>query len=650
MTIAKDFASKAAVAFVAVAMLFTMFAPSAKAQSSEDLQAMINNLLAQIAALQAQAGQGGSSMASGVCPYTWTRDLNVGAKGADVMKLQQFLNANADTRVAATGAGSVGAETEFYGPATAAAVSKMQVMYRAEVLSPAGLVNPTGYFGPSSRAKANSLCVSAPVVVPPVVPGEETPSTPSALEGGEGYLDFETLLDSDVTIDLGKSEEVLALEVEAKDSDVSINRVDFYFGSSTSNSSVRPWLYFDEVNLLVDGEEVASLSRSSDFSEVTTGGDSNYRARFSGLDIVVREDDKAEITLELVVLDSMAGTRADETVEVSMMSDSIRFMDGAGISDTTGTGIAADVSFTDTFGQGGMTLSIGDNSPENQTFVLNEKSRTSDVTVATFGVEAEDSDITVNNVTVVFDTTGDGVATTLYRAKLYAGSTLLSTKSVTGSSTIFTDVDYTIDEDDTADFKVVVEFNRGDGLAALSTPQDFIVDDITVDAEDADFSAVNDTLNVDETHTILVEGVVAEPVSGYPKVTKSNNLTDLTYSFEVTAYGKDFWISATSADAVTYTFGYNTASTTLTPSPTISVSGESKNASNNYKITKGQTKTVSVTYSFTNNGTALDYVSGQLDLLRYKTTATDVLVAGDLSVALGDRDFEVPSNTSVAAP
>ncbi len=54
MTIAKDFASKAAIAFVALAMIFSMFAPSAKAQSSEDLQTMINTLLAQIAALQAQ--------------------------------------------------------------------------------------------------------------------------------------------------------------------------------------------------------------------------------------------------------------------------------------------------------------------------------------------------------------------------------------------------------------------------------------------------------------------------------------------------------------------------------------------------------------------------------------------------------------------
>ena len=121
---AKDFASKAVVAFVAVAMLFSFFAPAAQAQSTEDLQTMINNLLAQIATLQTQVGDStgaGSTSAASFCPYTWTRDLSTGDKGADVMKLQQFLNSDADTRVAATGVGSMGMESETFGPATAAA-------------------------------------------------------------------------------------------------------------------------------------------------------------------------------------------------------------------------------------------------------------------------------------------------------------------------------------------------------------------------------------------------------------------------------------------------------------------------------------------------------------------------------------------------
>ena len=102
MTIAKDFAAKLAVAFVAVAMVLSAFAPSTQAQTTEELQAMINDLLAQVASLSGSTSDDSSS-AAGVCPFTWTRDLSSGSTGADVKALQQFLNANADTRVAATG-------------------------------------------------------------------------------------------------------------------------------------------------------------------------------------------------------------------------------------------------------------------------------------------------------------------------------------------------------------------------------------------------------------------------------------------------------------------------------------------------------------------------------------------------------------------
>lgn len=639
-TIAKDFASKAAVAFVAVAMIFTMFAPAAQAQSAEDLQAMINTLLAQIAALQAQAGQGATT-ASGVCPYTWTRDLNVGAQGADVKMLQMFLNSNADTRVAATGAGSAGMETEFYGPATAAAVSKMQVMYRADILTPAGLVNPTGFFGPSTRAKANSLCVAAPTT--PTTPDTETPGTgSSALEGGEGYVEIETLLDSAVTIDLGDSEEVLAVEVEAKDSDVSINRVDFYFGSSTAPTTlVRPWLYFAEVNLLVDGKEVASLSRSSDFSDVTISGDRYYRARFANLNLVIREDAKAEVALELVVLDSMSGTRDTEIVNVSMMSDSLRFVDGAGISETDGVAINADVDFDDTFGEGDITVTVADNSPEKATIVLNETSRTTVASVLNFDVEAEDSDVEVNDVTVVFNTTGNTVAQTLYRAKLYAGSTLLSTKSVTGSTTVFTDVDYVVEEDDVVEFRVEVEFNRGDTLAALTSAQDFEVVSVAVAGETADFEAANDSINVNETHTILVSGLVAE-IDEIKSVVKSNDDKNLKFTFvmDVTAYDDTFYINDDGMDFTISTSGTAAAAVTgvaVTSNATLT-------ADDTYRISKGQTRsvTVEVFVESSNSGT----VRVTLEDLEFFSNQAGTTSAG--TVILGSPDFRSGTESIVA--
>ena len=94
------------------------------------------------------------------CTTTFTRNLTVGAKGTEVMALQQFLNKKGFT-VAVSGAGSAGNETSTFGPATKAAVIKFQTMYASDVLTPVGLTKGTGYWGASSRAKANMLCSSS---------------------------------------------------------------------------------------------------------------------------------------------------------------------------------------------------------------------------------------------------------------------------------------------------------------------------------------------------------------------------------------------------------------------------------------------------------------------------------------------------------
>jgi peptidoglycan hydrolase-like protein with peptidoglycan-binding domain len=620
-TIAKDFASKAAVAFVAVAMIFTMFAPAAQAQSSEDLQAMINTLLAQIAALQAQAGQGATT-ASGVCPYTWTRDLNVGAQGADVKMLQMFLNSNADTRVAATGAGSAGMETEFYGPATAAAVSKMQVMYRADVLTPAGLVNPTGYFGPSTRAKANSLCVAAPVTDGGETDGETDGGTDGeALQGGEGDIEVDVLLDGAADIDLGESEEVVSFEVEAVDSDVSVNRVDFFFDA-------RPWLYFDEVNLLVDGEEVASLSGSSDFTEVG----SEYRARFSGLDLVIREDDKAEVTLELVALAAMASDRDEDTVTVTTHADDMRFVDAAGISEEGGEVTSSAVTFSDTTDEGSLSGTVADNSPENATIVLNESSRTTVSSVLNVDVEAEDNDMEVTEVTVTFDTTGNTVAQTLYRARLYVGSTLLGTETVSASSTTFDDLEYMIEEDESAEFRVEVEFNDGEDLAASSTPQTFTVVSFAVTGENPNFDADTETVTVTEEHTILVTGLVAE-IDSIPAVVKSNDDKNLKFTFvmDVTAYEDTFYINDDGLDFTVATSGTSAAVVTgiaVTSNATLT-------ADDTYRISEGQTRSVTVEV-FVESSTS-GTVRVTLEDLEFFSNQAGDASAG--TVILGSPDF-----------
>lgn len=82
--------------------------------------------------------------------------LRLGARGAEVTRLQVFLNARGFT-IAESGPGSRGNETDFYGVLTERAVKRFQAAYGAEILVPVSLTAPSGFWGPSSMKKANAL-------------------------------------------------------------------------------------------------------------------------------------------------------------------------------------------------------------------------------------------------------------------------------------------------------------------------------------------------------------------------------------------------------------------------------------------------------------------------------------------------------------
>lgn len=134
--------------------------------------ATIDSLMAQIQQLQAQllALQGGTSGATTKC--TFTRSLFQGVRGDDVKCLQQYLNSTTN-KVAASGPGSPGSETTYFGPATRAAVGRWQA---ANGVSPAA-----GYFGTLSRAKYSLMMAGAPVTPPPPIGGQ-----PPVVPAGSG--------------------------------------------------------------------------------------------------------------------------------------------------------------------------------------------------------------------------------------------------------------------------------------------------------------------------------------------------------------------------------------------------------------------------------------------------------------------------------
>src|SRR3989344_2807449 len=98
-------------------------------------------LQAQLSALQNQLTglQGASTV--------FTRNLEVGGTGDEVLALQQFLNANGFA-IAESGVGSPGNETNYFGGLTRAALAKFQAAN--------GITPSVGYLGPKTRAAINA--------------------------------------------------------------------------------------------------------------------------------------------------------------------------------------------------------------------------------------------------------------------------------------------------------------------------------------------------------------------------------------------------------------------------------------------------------------------------------------------------------------
>ncbi len=102
-------------------------------------------------------GVKGSPVAASAAPRSTissiTSELELGDKGEDVRRLQVALNSDPATRVAASGLGSKGKESTYFGPATQAAVKKLQEKYN--------IVRPgqTGYgrVGPSTKMRINAI-------------------------------------------------------------------------------------------------------------------------------------------------------------------------------------------------------------------------------------------------------------------------------------------------------------------------------------------------------------------------------------------------------------------------------------------------------------------------------------------------------------
>lgn len=90
-------------------------------------------------------------------PFEPLKFFRYGTVDADIRRLQKFLNEDPDTRLAESGWGAPGNETNFFGPRTWQAVVRFQKKYTKDVLAPWGITKGTGFVGKTTLAKINEL-------------------------------------------------------------------------------------------------------------------------------------------------------------------------------------------------------------------------------------------------------------------------------------------------------------------------------------------------------------------------------------------------------------------------------------------------------------------------------------------------------------
>ncbi|MEX0918133.1 MAG: hypothetical protein WDZ93_03180 [Candidatus Paceibacterota bacterium] len=625
-----------AVLGIALALTLLIPAPHARAQTSAELQAQINQLLVVIAQLQAQLG-GGTS----ICPAgLWSRDLGQGSTGADVLALQRFLNSNSDTRLAVSGAGSPGMETQYYGPITASAVSKFQVKYRAQVLTPLGLVNPTGYFGPSSRVQANMLCTDVTIPDPD---DDDDQDDDNALRGGEASLENFDARSGDTNLSEGDDmAEVMDVRFNVKDGDVRISRIDVAF-DHVSGGDDDPWDVFDELAILVDGDEIGSvdLSDEDDWNE-DDPQNGDYRIRVTNLDTwIVREGKRAEFTVALSVAGSVDDADTGVDWEIFIPDNGIRAVDGLNINHYIGnTNDTVSFDIDEEGGKDELFVRSSSEDPDATTLQLNSNSRSSWLTVFAFDLDTDDSqnDIEVETIPVTVEFSTSTYNALVHDARLvidgekYDDFTVTNGASTTATLTFDLDKDLVIDAGDRVTAELEIQF-KALGSANEGTTIQSRVDGDDIEAEGADDLGASQLGGsaTSDTHTLRSSGVVIGNVTTSETVRDNGTAADTgvyTIRFDVTAFEEDVYVNRTTASGTTMgTAGVNFlvedsngdqvggGSSSAALSSNASVSG------NRYRVAEGQTRTFTLSVSYT--PAADDFYRVQLYSVNWNDTNAD---------------------------
>ena len=641
------FSKKAVAAGVSVATAAwlsgaAMFVPVAGAATTADLQTQITALLAQVSALQAQLG---TSASAGSC--TFTKSLTVGSTGAEVKCLQQYLN-GAGYKVAASGAGSPGSESTYFGTKTKAAVAKWQA---AMGVSPAA-----GYFGPVSRTKYSSAVVAAPAT--PSTTATSTTAT-STNTGVESSLTVKLApLPGDLTeVKEGNSNIAgVAFEVKATNNSLVLNRIDLNFNK-------RVWLSFSGISVW-DGStklfEDTSLT-SSDFNEITASTD--YQMRLSGLNLAIDKDQTKTITVKF-----SAPTKTESgsvNIAITAKAQSFRGTDPLGKTQDGPTGDMASrtVKFLAKTAAD-LELQQDASNPKDR-YVQVSLTDTTEVELLKIKLKATNSDAKLSTLKVGYTATSSvGVTSIIDGLRLYVDSgttAVAAASSDQGTSTFSTLEDKVgvIAKDTTKTLsiraivkKITTNYGKGEVLsAAINANSTDIVGVDALSFADATVSGSNiagkKARFSDKVPSFTLVSASITPIQTTGSNTTVTDKAESKVRVAVKALGGDIYIFNDSATLASSGLAGSATTPQVTASSVVATVVDSLNSNNTtaelktkaWLVPNGQTKVFEVTTRMRvpNTGTPGAY-NGYINRA-YWSTADNDLAASASNTAAGAAGF-----------
>ncbi|MEK7461511.1 MAG: peptidoglycan-binding domain-containing protein [Patescibacteria group bacterium] len=518
-------------------LAFGSFVPMVGAVTIAELQAQIDVLSAQLATLQ------GGTATTGATACVFTRSLTEKSTGADVTCLQQTLVAQGHLVM------PTGVAMGYFGNLTKAAVAKWQA---ANGVSPA-----VGYFGPISQAKFAAMGGTTT--------GGTTTGTGGTTTGGTiGTPGVE----GTVTVSLNPtpagaklyegdtSRDVMGIKLEAKTSDIKIERVKLKLdeNDTTSTSDTDFYRKIASKVYIKDGSTVLG-SADLNINTVVKDG-TNYYITVSGLSFVVPKDATKVLTVALDAMSNWDDTFNGDSWRLTVPVDGIRGVDGAAVNQY-GPATAFNRDFTsngELAESATLAVSLSSSSPlANQVICTasTDEDECDELELMRVDFKAEKDDVTLTDLVVDINMTGGDTATAT-TAWLFDGSTSVGSATIVelegSNSATFSDIDFVIPVNTTKTLSVRVDIKDTDATTN-SFAADIDTGDVT--AENAagtgiteSGSAAGKTIEVRKvgpqitlvSKSITTNGV---PQNNNAGVNMSTSTLTATYNLKIKAVGGD---------------------------------------------------------------------------------------------------------------